>query len=398
GYFGIIKICDFSHITPKRHKASDYDNSGPAPQLQKTSDHNHSELGIHDHSNEPSSSKLVLNVSPPADKTYSSQQVLDFLFSPLFEEYFTTGNQSVIKYSAISDNSQQQDTQPTSNVQPTTKPITLTTTVHVEENNDNQAADARFELYGFINPFCIPTRRQLSTDPEMCMFVLTVSTTEPKNIKEAMVDHAWIEAMQEELHQFDRLKVWELVDKPFGKTMIKLKWLWKNKKDEDNIVIHNNARLMDIKMAFLNAPLNGEVYVAQPDGFVDLDHPEKVYRLRKALHGLKQAPRAWYDELLNFLMSKGFTKVQAVCYCARYQARPTEKHLKEVKRIFRYIKGTINMGLWYPKDSVFELIAFSYADRVECLDTRKSTSGGIQFLGEKLVSWMSKNTTALQCL
>ncbi|GJW24524.1 hypothetical protein Tco_0038335 [Tanacetum coccineum] len=82
--------------------------------------------------------------------------------------------------------------------------------------------------------------------------------------------------------------------------------------------------------------------------------------------------------------------LQAVCYCARYQARPTEKHLKEVKRIFRYLRGTINMGLWYPKGSGFELTAFSDADHAGCIDTRKSTSGGIQFLGDKLVSWMSK--------
>ncbi|GKF78482.1 hypothetical protein Tco_0234050, partial [Tanacetum coccineum] len=67
----------------------------------------------------------------------------------------------------------------------------------------------------------------------MCMFVLTMSTAEPKTIKEAMADSAWIEAMQDELHQFDRLQVRELVDKPFGKTVIKLKWLWKNKKDDD---------------------------------------------------------------------------------------------------------------------------------------------------------------------
>ncbi|GJX06143.1 retrovirus-related pol polyprotein from transposon TNT 1-94 [Tanacetum coccineum] len=184
----------------------------------------------------------------------------------------------------------------------------------------------------------------------MCMFALTVSIVEPKNIKEAMADSAWIEAMQDELHQFDRLKVWELVDKPFGKMVIKLKWLWKNKKDEDQTVIRNKARLvakgyaqeegidfeesfapvarleavrifvahaahksfpvyqMDVKTAFLNGPLKEEVYVAQPEGFVDPDHPEKVYLLRKALYGLKQAPRAWYDELSNFLMSKGFTK------------------------------------------------------------------------------------------
>ncbi|GJT25897.1 putative nucleotidyltransferase, ribonuclease H [Tanacetum coccineum] len=78
----------------------------------------------------------------------------------------------------------------------------------------------------------------------MCMFALTVSTAEPKNIKEAMADSAWIEAMTEELHQFDRLQVWELVDKPFGKNVIKLKWLWKNKKDEDQTVIRNKARLV----------------------------------------------------------------------------------------------------------------------------------------------------------
>ncbi|GJS52420.1 hypothetical protein Tco_0625782 [Tanacetum coccineum] len=85
---------------------------------------------------------------------------------------------------------------------------------------------------------------------------------------------------------------------------------------------------------------------------------------------------------LMYLTSSRPDIVQAVCYCARYQARPTEKHLKEVKRIFRYLRGTINMGLWYPKDSGFELTAFSDADHAGCIDTRKSTSGGIQFLAE----------------
>ncbi|GKB58451.1 retrovirus-related pol polyprotein from transposon TNT 1-94 [Tanacetum coccineum] len=134
------------------------------------------------------------------------------------------------------------------------------------------------------------------------------------------------------------------------RTVIKLKWLWKNKKDEDQTVIRNKARLvakgyaqeegidfeesfapaarlevvrifvayaahksfliyqMDVKMAFLIGLLKEGVYVAQPDGFFDPDHPEKVYRLSNALYGLKQAPRAWYDKLSNFLMSKDFTK------------------------------------------------------------------------------------------
>nr|GFD05450.1 Gag-Pol polyprotein [Tanacetum cinerariifolium] len=80
----------------------------------------------------------------------------------------------------------------------------------------------------------VRTRRQLESDAKMCMFVLTVSRTEPKNIKEAMTDSTWIESMQEELHQFDRLDVWELVERPLCTNVINLKWLWKNKRDEEN--------------------------------------------------------------------------------------------------------------------------------------------------------------------
>ncbi|GJV76218.1 retrovirus-related pol polyprotein from transposon TNT 1-94 [Tanacetum coccineum] len=90
----------------------------------------------------------------------------------------------------------------------------------------------------------IRTRHQLEIDGEFCMFALTVSRTEPKNIKEAMADCAWIEAMQEELHQFDRLDVWELIDRPLCKNVINLKWLWKNKCDEENIVIRNKSCLV----------------------------------------------------------------------------------------------------------------------------------------------------------
>ncbi|GJZ09040.1 retrovirus-related pol polyprotein from transposon TNT 1-94 [Tanacetum coccineum] len=202
---------------------------------------------------------------------------------------------------------------------------------------------------------------------------------------------------------------------------------------------------MDVKTAFLNGPLKEEVYVAQPEGFVDPDHPEKVYLLRKALYGLKQAPRAWYDELSNFLMSKGFTKGLQIHQSpkgifinqAKYALEILKKHNMDnchsigtplatkpkldvdlsgepVDQSDYHSKigslmyltssrpdivqaGTINMGLWYPKDSGFKLTAFSDADHAGCIDTRKSTSGGIQFLGDKLVSWMSKkqNCTAM---
>ncbi|GKC02979.1 retrovirus-related pol polyprotein from transposon TNT 1-94 [Tanacetum coccineum] len=156
--------------------------------------------------------------------------------------------------------------------------------------------------------------------------------------------------MQEELHQFDRLDVWELVDTPLYKNVINMKWLWKNKHDEENIVIRNKARLvakgyaqkegidfkesfapvarleavrlfvayvphkafpvyqMNVKTTFLYEPLKEEVYVNQLDRFVDPYHPDQVYRLKKALYGLKQAPKVWYDELSNFLVSKGFSK------------------------------------------------------------------------------------------
>nr|GEW08894.1 hypothetical protein [Tanacetum cinerariifolium] len=220
---------------------------------------------------------------------------------------------------------------------------------------------------------------------------------------------------------------------------------------------------MDVKTAFLHGSLKEDVYVCQPEGFIDADHPSHIYKLKKALYGLKQAPRAWYDGLSTFLLHNHFFKgtidltlfircfhddilvskyvleiltkyemescdpvgtlmeikdkldldqngtpvdamkyrsmigalmyltssrpdiVHATCLCARYQAKPTEKHLREVKKIFRYLWGTVNTSLWYSKDSGFELIGFSDADYAGCKDTFKSTSGGAQFLGKKLM-------------
>nr|GEX96915.1 hypothetical protein [Tanacetum cinerariifolium] len=174
-------------------KASDYDNPDPVPQRQ--------------------------DVSSSADVHVPSQEELDLLFGPLYDEFFNAGN-----------------------------------------NNDQVKEREQLPDDEFTNSFYASTQDVVESsshniDPEMCMYALTVSIAEPKNIKEAMADFAWIKAMQEELYQLDRFQ-------------------------------------MDVKMAFLNGPLKEEVYVAQPDGFVDPDHPEKVYRLRKALYGLKQAPRA----------------------------------------------------------------------------------------------------------
>nr|GFC27044.1 uncharacterized mitochondrial protein AtMg00810-like [Tanacetum cinerariifolium] len=188
---------------------------------------------------------------------------------------------------------------------------------------------------------------------------------------------------------------------PLCINVINLKWLWKNKRGEENTVIRNKSCLVDkgyakkegvdfeksfAPVARLEAE---EVYVNQPDGFVDPYHPDKVYRLKKALY---DQPK--YRSMVGALMYLTASRpaiVHATCYYASYQAKSIEKHLTAVKQIFRYLKDTIHIGLWYPKDTGFELTAFSYSDHVGCLDSGKSTSCGIQFLGgDKLVSWSSK--------
>nr|GEU65630.1 retrovirus-related Pol polyprotein from transposon TNT 1-94 [Tanacetum cinerariifolium] len=349
------------------------------------------------------------------------------------------------------------------------EPPSTHTNVHAEENNNDQAEEGEHvQDDEFTNPFCGPaqeeaessthnieqvrrnpsrpvqTRRQLATDPEMRMYALTVSTAEPKNIKE----------------------VWELVDKPFGKTVIKIKWLWKNKKDEEQTVIRNKARLvakgyaqeegidfeesfapvarleavrifiayaahksfliyqMDVKTTFLSGPLKEEVYVAQSDEFVDLDHPKKVYRLREALYGLKQAPRAWYDELSKFMTSKGFTKctIDPTLFTIRYGedillvqiyvddiifGSTNHKYTKRFEKLMRSrfemsLMGEMKLflglqihqspsGIFINQAKYTLEILHKYgmdkgqsidADHAGCIDSCKSTSGGIQFLSD----------------
>nr|GEY35478.1 hypothetical protein [Tanacetum cinerariifolium] len=170
----------------------------------------------------------------------------------------------------------------------------------------------------------ILTRNQLRSDGEMCMYALTVSTMEPKNVKEAMTDPAWIESMQEKLLQFKRLDVWVLVPAPNNISPLTLKWLFKNKHGEEQTVIRNKSRLddilayaahrsftvfqMDVKTAFLHGTLKKDVYVCQPEGFINADHPSHVFKLKNALYGFKQAPRVWYDELSTFLLQNHFFK------------------------------------------------------------------------------------------
>ncbi|GKB93556.1 ribonuclease H-like domain-containing protein [Tanacetum coccineum] len=412
-------------------------------------------------------------------------------------------------------------------------------------------------------------QRNNHKDQQHCLFACFLSQEEPKKIAEALQDDSWVQAMQEELLQFKLQQVWVLVDLPHGMKVIGTKWVYRNKRDERGVVVRNKARLvaqgytqeegidydevfapvarieairlflafasfmgfivyqMDVKSAFLYGTIDEEVYVSQPPGFVDPDHPNKVYKVVKALYGLHQAPRAWYATLSTFLEKHGYkrgtidktlfirrnkkdimlvqvyvddiifgstnkswcdefealmqsrfqmssmgeltfflglqvkqnkggifisqdkyvaeilkkfdlvnvkaaitpmeTKVPltkdeesfdvdvhlyrsmigslmyltasrpdimyAVCVCSRFQVTPKTSHLNAVKRIFKYLKGKPNLGLWYPRESPFDLEAFSDSDYGGSNLDRKSTTGGCQFLGQRLISWQCKKQT-----
>nr|GEY35724.1 hypothetical protein [Tanacetum cinerariifolium] len=258
----------------------------------------------------------------PEYRTVTTLNELDLLFSPMFDELLNGSSKVVSKSSAVSAADAPNQLADDEFINIFSTPVqdqgeTSSRHVFYQRYPSEHCWTKDHPLEQVIrNPSQpVRTRRQLESDAEMCMFMLTVSRTEPKNIKEAMADSTWIESMQEELHQFDRLDVWELVDRPLCTNVINLKWLWKNKRDEENTVIRNKSRLVakgyaqrkELILKNLSHPLL-EVYVNQPDGFVDPYHPNKVYRLKKALYGLKQAPKAWYDELSKFLLSKGFSK------------------------------------------------------------------------------------------
>ncbi|GKD91197.1 retrovirus-related pol polyprotein from transposon TNT 1-94, partial [Tanacetum coccineum] len=148
----------------------------------------------------------------------------------------------------------------------------------------------------------VSTRKQLATDALWCFYNFILSKVEPKNFKYAVTKDCWFQAMQEEIHEFDRLDVWELVPPP-DSAMIALKWIYKVRLDEYGDVLKNKARL--VAKGFRQEE---EVDVQQSFGFVDPERPHHVYRLKKALYGLKQAPRAWYDTLSRFLLAQGFSK------------------------------------------------------------------------------------------
>ncbi|GJR59474.1 retrovirus-related pol polyprotein from transposon TNT 1-94 [Tanacetum coccineum] len=252
---------------------------------------------------------------------------------------------------------------------------------------------------------------------------------EPTNFKEAMIESSWIEAMKEDIHEFERSQVWELVPYPDFVMLIKLKWIYKVKKDELGGVLKNKARLvakgyrqeegidfkesfasisrleaicifitnasnknitiyqMDFKTTFLNGELREVVYVSQPGGFVDQDKPNHVYMLKKALYGLKQAPRAWYNKLSSFLLSQEFSKGAVDQHYSpgkqdKYgmiSSDPVDTPMVYKSKLDEDLQGEpVNPTHYHD------------ADHDGCQDTRRSTFGSAYFLGDKLVSWSSK--------
>nr|GEV34721.1 hypothetical protein [Tanacetum cinerariifolium] len=380
----------------------------------------------------------------------------------------------------------------------------------------------------------VSTRLQLHEQALFCYYDAFLTFVETKTYKDALTHSCWIKAMQEELNEFEWLEnKARLVARVYRQeegidfeesfalvARLEAIRFFLAYATHKNMVVYQ----MDVKTVFLNSNLQEEVYVSQPDRFVDQDNSNHVYKLKKALYGLKQAPRGWYDMLSSFPISQDFSKgsvdptlfirrngndlllVQiyvddiifaastpklydlfakitcskfkmsmmgkisfilglqisqsprgifinqskyaleslkiysfeycdqvdtsmvekskldedtegkvvdsshycgmvgtliyktanrpdlqfAICMYARYQARPTEKHLHAVKRFFRYLRRTVNRGPWYPKDSSVASISFVDADHAGCQDTRRSTSGSLQFLGERLISWSSK--------
>ncbi|GJV21890.1 putative ribonuclease H-like domain-containing protein [Tanacetum coccineum] len=221
-------------------------------------------------------------------------------------------------------------------------------------------------------------------DFQNCLFACFISQVEPKKVIQALTDPSWIEAMQDELLQFKLQKVWTLVDLPYGKRAIGTNWVYRNNKDDRGIVVRNKARLvaqgytqeegidydevfalvarieairlflayasfmnfivyqMDVKSAFLYGTIEEEVYVCQPPGFEDLEFPNKVYKVEKALYGLHQALRAWYETLSTYLLENGFRR------------------------------GTIDKTLFIKKDKCDILLVQVYVDDIIFGSTKKS--------------------------
>ncbi|GAU51185.1 hypothetical protein TSUD_412110 [Trifolium subterraneum] len=287
---------------------------------------------------------------------------------------------------------------------------------------------------------CVRTRKALQ-DVENNLGL--ISQIEPKSINEAIIDESWVEAMKEELQQFEKNEVWNLVPSPKDHSIIGTRWVFRNKLDENGKVVRNKARLVaqgynqqegiDYDETFAPAASEFEMSMMGELGFflgLQIKQQEdgificqekyvndllKKYKMNEAkIMSTPMHPSTSLDKdekgkdvsekeyrgiigSLLYLTASRHDIVFAVGLCARFQTSPKESHLIAVKRSFRYLVGTPDVGLWYKKGSHFDLQAYCDADNAGDKIERKSTSGGCQFLGEALVSWCCRkqNTIAL---
>ncbi|KAH9780462.1 hypothetical protein KPL71_008083 [Citrus sinensis] len=287
----------------------------------------------------------------------------------------------------------------------------------------------------------ITTRSSLRNTCEHNAFI---SQIEPKSFEDAENDESWIMAMQEELNQFERNNVWELVPKPEHQSIIGTKWVFRNKMDESGVVVRNKARLVaqgynqeegiDFDETFapvaskeFEMSMMGELkyflglQIKQSEEGIFINQAKYVKDLLKRFgiddSKTKNTPMSTTTKLdkdekgkevdikmyrgmigsLLYLTASRPDIMFSVCLCARFQSCPKESHLLAVKRIFRYLSGTIDIGLWYPRGTHIDLTCFSDADFAGYKVDRKSTSGTCYILGHSLVSWFSKkqNSVAL---
>nr|GEU78302.1 hypothetical protein [Tanacetum cinerariifolium] len=235
-----------------------------------------------------------------------------------------------------------------------------------------------------------------------------ISTIEPKNVNEALKDKSWVVAMQEELNQFVANDVWELVPLPISQ-FIGTKWVLRNKLDENGIVSRNKARLVAqgynqqecIDYDETYAPSKYIKEMLKKFGLED-SKPTKMPMLTEIkLTKYDEADsvdsskyRGTNGSLLHLTTSRPDIMF-SVCLCARFQENPKTTHLEAVKRIFRYIRGTIHLGLWYPKGTGIEIVVYADSNHADDYVDRKSTSGICMFMGCCLTSCIAKKQTAL---
>ncbi|GJX81272.1 retrovirus-related pol polyprotein from transposon TNT 1-94 [Tanacetum coccineum] len=390
---------DFDELTAM---ASEHSSSGPT---------------LYEMTHVTISSGLVPNPPPSTPFIPPSRTDWDLLFQPLFDELLNPSS-SVDR--------------PTPGV---IAPIAEVTTAPNSEYVTKWTKDHPLDnIIGEIER-PVSTRLQLHEQALFCYYDAFLSSVEPKTYKDALTQSCWIEAMQEELYEFKCLEVWELVPRPDKVMVITLKWIYKVKLDEMGGILKNKARLVacgyrqeegidfkesfapvarldaiqiflayaahmnmivyqiDIKTTFLNGILCEEVYVSQPDRFVDKDNLNHVYKLKKALYGLKQAPRAC-DPMDTPMVEKSKLDedpqgkaVDPTHYCGMVG---TLMYLTASRPDLTFDVCMCARGLWYLKDSSIALTAYADADHVGCHDTRRSTSESMQLLGDRLVSWSSK--------